>query len=91
MICDETGWSDYASFTGNHKAEVMRVSESTDRDLRWTFVRGSRMETGNRRDVELVLASAWKDMRSLQMPTATHAAPAPLVLAQIDAPKLGRP
>lgn len=42
VVCDETGWSDLASFSGQSQAAMRSVEFSTDQELHWTFLRGSR-------------------------------------------------
>lgn len=44
VVCDETGWSDLAGFTGKAAGGLRHVDYSTDRDMQWTFLRGSHIE-----------------------------------------------
>ncbi len=44
VVCDETGWSDLASFTGKAAGSLRQVDYSTDRSMQLTFLRGSRMD-----------------------------------------------
>ncbi len=67
-VCDEASWKAYASLAGNRRASVVNASENTDRELRFTFVRGSRIAEGRPDQVDNVLASA-----SLSMPDSANA------------------
>ena len=60
VVCDEAGWNDYASFAGREAARVVRAGYSTDRDMRLTVVRGSRLETDDEQAAAQVLSAALK-------------------------------
>ncbi len=81
VVCDENGWQDYASLAGGQRARTVNASYTTDAQMHWTFVRGSRMDTNEPAEADMVLAAALKSV------PGHHAAPAPLpnpqrVLAQ---------
>lgn len=61
LICDEAGWNDYAAFTGTAHAAMLDKAEVTDKDMRFTFVRGSRV-SDSWQSLQWVLASAKKEM-----------------------------
>ena len=46
VVCDEVGWSDYASFSGKAGAHLLQADFQTDRDEHWTFLRGSHLPDG---------------------------------------------
>ena len=94
VVCDETGWSDYASFAGGDKTTLMQAAENTDRNLRFTFLRGSRMEEGNTRNVASLLAAAKRDMpqRAASLPNMHTPAPRPnLNVTQMHMPDPPQP
>ena len=62
VVCDDAGWSDYASFTGKSVAAVMETDEQTDLPTRTTFVRGSKLEINQKHAMERLLASAMEQM-----------------------------
>lgn len=65
VVCDETGWTDFASFSGVYtsarKAALKSADFHTDRDLGWTFIRGSRLSS-EPAQATMVLASILKDV-----------------------------
>lgn len=78
VICDEAGWNDYATFTGNNRKAILNATENTDSDLRFTFVRASRITSENSQSLDLVLASAKKNMPAgTQIKQLPAAKPAP--------------
>ncbi len=62
IVCDESGWQDYASFAGQEHARTVNASYSTDAQMHWTFVRGSRMDTNEPAEADMVLAAALKNV-----------------------------
>ncbi|MGI4756882.1 MAG: hypothetical protein ACRYGF_08540 [Janthinobacterium lividum] len=58
VVCDESGWSDLASFSGKEGAKLRNADFNTDRELHWTFLRGSRMDAENRDAAGTMLAAA---------------------------------
>lgn len=85
VVCDEAGWDAYASFAGNKAHEIKAAAENTDRELHFTFVRGSRLQEGNAGDFDLVLASARKNMPEMQVtrpiPASRPSAARPMLTA----------
>ena len=76
VVCDESGWLDYASLAGGERARTVKASYATDAQMHWTFVRGSRMDTDEPAEAEMILAAALKSV------PGTHAAPTPLANPQ---------
>ena len=64
VVCDETGWSDLAALTGKHGGALRNVDYSTDSNLQWTFVRGSRMQGDSSDATATVVAAALKSLPS---------------------------
>src|ERR1700712_3459142 len=60
VVCDESGWTDYASFVSTDAPALDEASFHTDRGLHWTFVRGSRMEADSAEGADTLLAVALK-------------------------------
>lgn len=58
VVCDEAGWSDYASFAGREATRMVHAGYSTDRAMRLTVVRGSRLEAEDEQVAEEVLSVA---------------------------------
>ncbi len=46
VVCDATGWSDYARFIAPGTASLREAAFHTDEHQRWTFVRGDRIDAG---------------------------------------------
>ena len=66
VVCDETGWSDYAAFIAPGAPVLADAAFHTDRNQQWTFVRGSRMEDGSVEAADTLLAAA---LRGVPTPT----------------------
>ena len=62
VVCDETGWRDLASFSGANGATLRNAEFNTDRELRWTFLRGSRMDGVHDDAAGGVIAAALKHL-----------------------------
>lgn len=74
MVCDERGWSDYVSFTGNDRMQMMTALQHTDGWARATFVRGSLLETGDTGAMDAVLRAARQQMPAARVRRAAGAA-----------------
>lgn len=57
VVCDEAGWSDYASFSGKAGAHLLQADFQTDRDEHWTFLRGSHLPDGGQAAAVLLKAA----------------------------------
>ncbi len=58
VVCDETGWQEYASFARDTPGLLTDAGYSTDPRLRWTFVRGSKLTGGQAQATTNLLAMA---------------------------------
>ena len=56
MVCDETGWSDYAAFSQRSETELVNSSADTDLAEQSTFFRGDRLLTPDALRFERVVA-----------------------------------
>jgi hypothetical protein len=45
VVCDEAGWKEYTSFSSHEDGLLAGAGYSTDPRLRWTFLRGSQLDT----------------------------------------------
>ena len=91
VVCDESGWTDYASFvaTGVHMTD--EVSFHTDLELHWTFVRGSRIEVDSAEAADMLLAVALKGVspKAAPMPNPKRVLREPtLSIASVATPTL---
>ena len=69
VVCDESGWTDYASFVAAPGAPTLEEAAfHTDRGMHWTFVRGSRMDAGSAEGADTLLTIA---LRGVSSPKAT--------------------
>jgi hypothetical protein len=68
VICDEHGWSDYATFLAQGTPPMGEAAFHTDGNQRWTFVRGSRMDADSPEAAEMLLAVA---LKGVPAPNAT--------------------
>ncbi len=60
VVCDETGWNDLASFSGKAQGALRTVDYSTDQELHWTFLRGSRLSGEEADSTGSMVAAALK-------------------------------
>ncbi len=72
VVCDEDGWKEYTNFAGQEATNLVQAAYSTDAEMHWTFVRGSRMDAKAPGQAEVVLAAAMKNV------PAQRVAPLPL-------------
>jgi hypothetical protein len=91
VVCDESGWTDYASFvaTGGHVLD--EATFHTDPELHWTFVRGSRMEADSIASADRLLAVALKGIspKAAPMPNPKRVLREPtLSIASVEPPTL---
>ena len=94
VVCDETGWGDYARFIAPPAATLQEAAFHTDGDLHWTFVRGSRMDADSPEAAETLLTVALRGVpgskpapRALPNPKRTLPVPT-LSVASVEPPKL---
>lgn len=87
VVCDETGWSDLAGFTGKSAGGLRNVDYSTDRDLQWTFLRGSHIEAESD-GTGTVLAAALKNLPGQRLEPGTGPAPMPNPERNVSLPAL---
>ena len=62
VVCDETGWGDVAAFSGQTRAALRSVDFSTDQEMHWTFLRGSRFSGGDGDSTGTVVAAALRNV-----------------------------
>lgn len=87
VVCDETGWSDLAGFTGKAAGGLRNVDYNTDRDMQWTFLRGSHIETDGD-STGTVLAAALKNLPSRRLEPGSGPAPMPNPERTVTVPAL---
>ena len=92
VVCDETGWSDYASFIASGKPSLREAAFHTSQDQHWTFVRGSRMDPEDARATDALLAVALKGVptpkvKPIPNPKRVMREPA-LSIASVEPPSL---
>jgi hypothetical protein len=91
VVCDESGWTNYASFVASGAHMPDEATFHTDQNLHWTFVRGSRMEADSAAGADTLLAGALKGISPKAIPTPNSRRilrePA-LSIASVEPPKL---
>lgn len=75
VVCDETGWSDYASFTGKAGARLLKAEFDTDRNGHWTFLRGSRIADDDGQTAGAALSIALYGVPGIHPEPGVEAAP----------------
>ncbi len=75
VVCDETGWSDYANFIAPSAGPLGDAAFHTDGSLHWTFVRGSQMDANSSGAADTLLAIALKGVPNPRV--APHTLPNP--------------
>ena len=92
VVCDETGWTDYARFIASGQQALHNAAFHTDPAQHWTFVRGSRMDAGSTDAADTLLAVALKGVATPKvapMPNPKRVPPQPtLSIASVEAPTL---
>lgn len=92
VVCDESGWSDYARFIAPGAPALGRVAFHTDGNQHWTLVRGSRMDADSAEAADTLLAVALKGVASPKaapMPNPKRILPEPtLSIASVEPPNL---
>ena len=92
VVCDESGWSDYASFVAPGAPPLAAAAFHTDRGLHWTFVRGSRMDPDSAEGADTLLAVALKGVvapKVTPLPNPKRVLREPtLSIASIEPPQL---
>ena len=63
VVCDETGWKDYTSFS-QAAGLLSGASYSTDAQLRWTFLRGSQLNVDQPQTAATMLSMALESVPS---------------------------
>ena len=66
VVCDESGWKDYASFSGEKETGLTSASFHTDAQSHRTFVRGSRLDEGSRQQTDGILAAALESVPGMR-------------------------
>ena len=94
VVCDESGWTDYASFIASSSASLKEAAFHTDGGLHWTFVRGSRLDADSPEAAETLLAVALKGIPASApaphlIPNPKRVLPQPtLSIASVEPPEL---
>ncbi|MGI4854088.1 MAG: hypothetical protein ACRYF4_08615 [Janthinobacterium lividum] len=78
VVCDESGWSDYASFSGKTDARLKDADFETNRDEHFTFLRGSRIAEDSARAAGVMLKAALLGVPGRQMGSDGGAGPQPM-------------
>lgn len=78
VVCDEGGWSDYASFSGKTDAHLRDADFETNRDEHFTFLRGSHLAEGSAKAAGVMLKAALLGVPGRQVGPDGEAAPRPM-------------
>ena len=87
VVCDETGWTDLAGFTGKAASGLRQVDYSTDREMQWTFLRGSRIDADGD-EAGGVLNAALKNLPGRRVEPGNGPAPMPNPRRTVSVPSL---
>lgn len=92
VVCDETGWKDYAGFMAPFAGALKDAAFHTDEGQHLTFLRGSRMDAGSAESADTLLTVALKGVptpKAVPLPNPKRVLPQPtLTVASVEAPRL---